>query len=202
MYNVAEIFKNAREDRGFSIDEVSKKTKIPKRYLASFETTSDTNHPPEPYCSLYIRNYALFLGLNGDNILALFRRDYATIYNPKAAFYEDNSFINPQRFFKIAIIFITIIFASYLLLQYQQFNRPPEFTVTWPNSPTNEESIILFGKTSSETTIRINQDLIIVDKDGNFRKQITLSFGENPITIEAGARNGKTNKETKTIQRE
>lgn len=202
MYNVAQLFKDAREDRGFTIEEVSKKTRIPQRYLQAFETEGNTSHPPEPYCSLYVRNYAIFLGLNGDNILALFRRDYATIYNPKSTFFEENSFINPQRFFKLAIILVTAIFAIYLIIQYQQFNRPPEFSISWPTSPTSLESAVITGKTSSETTIRINQDLIIVDKDGNFTKQITLSFGENPITVEAGARNGKTKKETKTIQRE
>ena len=77
MFRVSTIFKNTRLDKELEFSEISKKLKIPAKYLEAIEDEKIANFPQEPYCSLIVKDYANFLGLNGEEILSLFRRDFA-----------------------------------------------------------------------------------------------------------------------------
>jgi len=201
MYTVSSILKQNREQRGFTQEEVAKRTKIPTKYIKAFEEENYKAYPDEPYCSLHIKNYAIFLDLRQDNILALFRRDYAT--------YQKNSsmprpvgkeILTPQRVFKLSVIAILFFFIGYILLSYLQFSQPPSLVVSWPAKEQTASSVKIVGTTSEDAVVRINRDLVVV-RDGSFSKEIFLNTGENLIIIEAKGRNGKEITSTYTIQK-
>ena len=77
MFRVSTILKNTRLDKELEFSEISKKLKIPAKYLEAIEDEKIANFPQEPYCSLIVKDYANFLGLNGEEILSLVRRDFA-----------------------------------------------------------------------------------------------------------------------------
>lgn len=192
MYTVASILKQNREQRGFSLDEVAKTTKIPKKYLDAFESEKYTSYPTEPYCSLHVKNYARFLGLNEENILALFRRDYASFQKKQSMPRSmGNDILTPQRLFQAGVVLIIMFFVGYLVASYFKYNQSPKLAVTWPKSNPTSSSILIEGVTSSDATIRVNQELVIVN-DGRFSKEIFLSQGQNQVTVESKGRNGKT----------
>jgi len=200
MLRASALLKNTRLDRELDLVEISKKLKIPVKSLAAIENEDIANFPQEPYCSLIVKDYADFLGLNGANILCLFRRDFDQKKKNKNNAKHFFSF-TPQFTFRISIIIIIILFSFYLVFEYIKFNQPPKLKVNWPlDAVITNASIKLTGTTDIESTIRINDDLIIVDNQGNFNKKIDLVEGENKINIESKSPSGKITNEEKIIK--
>jgi len=200
MFRASSLLKNTRLDKEWNLSDISKKIKVPIKYLEAIENETIVDFPQEPYCSLIIKDYGDFLGLNGTEILSLFRRDFDQRRKIKST---KNSFFSftPQFTFTISIIIIVIIFSFYLISEYFKFHQPPKLKVNWPLESTISTSTIeLSGNTDSEATVRINEDLILVDDNGDFQKKINLATGDNKITIESTSPNGKTTIEEKTIK--
>ena len=200
MYRSSIILKNAREEHSLEIAEVSKKLKISTKYIEAIETENKSKFPQEPYCSLIIKDYANFLGLNGEDVLSLFRRDFANSAKTVPNGSKFPSF-TPQFTFKIAITVSVILFVSYLVTEYLKFNRPPPLTVNWPTtSELQNASFSLTGVTDPESTVRINSNLIIVNQNGSFEKKITLSGTDSStIVVESKSPSGKSNIQEKTF---
>jgi cytoskeletal protein RodZ len=200
MYRASIILKNARSDKALSLDEVSKKLKIPIKYLESIENENILCFPQEPYCSLIIKDYADFLGLNGQQIVGLFRRDFAQKRKPKI---DNKKFISftPQITFSIIIFLFVVLFSFYLVFEYIKFNRPPKLKIDWPAENTvSGQTMEVKGLTDPESTIRINQDLVIVNPEGNFTKKITLQSDETKVSVESKSPSGKTTQEERIIR--
>jgi len=200
MYQASLILKNARQNRDLEISDICKKLKISSKYLEAIESENRNEFPEEPYCSLIIKDYANFLGLNGEDILSLFRRDFAALSKSKTANHHQ-WFLTPQFTFKIAVVLSFVFFASYLVVEYLKFNHPPVLKVNWPEkSAIKQTSFDLTGITDADSTIRINNDLVIVDPSGAFEKKIILSGSDSSkIVVEAKSPNGKTKVEEKVF---
>lgn len=199
MFQASSLLKNTRLDKEWDLSDISKKLKVPAKYLEALENDQVTCYPEEPYCSLIIKDYADYLGLNGNDVLSLFRRDFEQKNKTKNS--PKNSFsFTPKITFTISIILIAIIFIFYLVTEYYKFHLPPKLKVNWPLEATISASTFeINGITDPESTIRINDDLIMVNADGSFQKKITLDNGENLVTIQSTSPNGKTTTEQKTI---
>lgn len=199
MFRAASLLKDTRLDKEWELSDISKKLKIPLKYLQAIEDEDISNFPQEPYCSLIIKDYADHLGLNGSDIVSLFRRDFdqKKKNNPKMS-----SFLSftPQLTFKIFIILSFFIFCFYLGSEYIKFHQPPKLKVNWPvSSSSTSSNIEISGITDPEATIRVNGDLILVDPNGNFSKKINLLSGDNKIIIQSTSSNGKITTEEETI---
>jgi len=62
-----------RTARGLDIDQVSRETNITRRYLEALEKEDFTVFPGEPYILGFLRNYCEYLGLNSNEIIALYK---------------------------------------------------------------------------------------------------------------------------------
>ena len=199
MFPAASLLKNTRLDKEWELPDISKKLKIPIKYLEALEDGKINCYPQEPYCSLIIKDYADYLGLNGKDVLSLFRRDFEQKNKNKKSPKNSLSF-TPRLTFTIAIILVVIIFVVYLIFEYYKFQLPPKLKINWPLEATISASTVeINGITDPESTIRINDDLIMVSSDGSFQKKIILTSGENLVTIQSTSANGKTTIEQKTI---
>jgi cytoskeletal protein RodZ len=200
MFRASSILKDARLDREIELTDISKKLKIPVKYLEALENEDIKNFPQEPYCSLIVKDYADFLGLHGNDILSLFRRDFEQKRKSKPHNVNLFSF-TPKFTFTVSILAIIVMFSFYLLNEYIKFNRPPKLKINWPSeSITLGNTLDITGITDSESTVKINQDLIIVDSKGNFQKKVNLMEGENRIVVESKSSSGKVTVEEKIIK--
>jgi cytoskeletal protein RodZ len=199
MFRTSIILKNAREEKDLTLAEVSKKLKISQKYLDAIESEKTASFPSEPYCSLIIKDYANFLGLNGEVVLSLFRRDFA-IRTQKSSTKNNGFSFTPQYIFKIGIAVSLIIFISYVVIEYLKYNQAPPLAVIWPEdtSLSSSSKIEISGTTDPEATVRINSDLIIVDQFGGFKKIISLSNPDQKIVVESRSHSGKTTIQEKT----
>jgi len=189
MFKASDILKSSRLEKGYDLDEISKKTKIPQKYLQAFENSDIKNYPAEPYCSLFVSKYASFLGLDINKTTSLFRRDMDLKTNTYKPLKKQSIYLTPQFIFTVSVTLTLFVMFSFLLGRYLSFNKPPKLTVNWPESVTSLE-IRINGTTDPNSSVRVNDDLIIIDSDGNFSKQVDI--GQNPqVVVEARSPYGK-----------
>jgi transcriptional regulator with XRE-family HTH domain len=75
MQTIGERLEEARKRKGISIREAAEATKIRGEYLHKLESNSFDLNLPEIYIRGFLRNYAVYLKLNADKIIA----DYKTL---------------------------------------------------------------------------------------------------------------------------
>ena len=94
------------------------------------------------------------------------------------------------------VILFLLLFSGYLFFQYQHLWGQPELKIFTPtqNAELQEKRIKIEGKTDSEATLKINDEIVNLDEEGNFQKEIELFKGENKILIEAISNKGKSTK--------
>lgn len=195
MHRASTILTTTRLDKDLTHTDISQKTKIPIKYLLAIENEAVADLPDEPYCSLIVNDYAQFLGLNGQHILSLFRRDILTRRRLSRTSRSSLS-ITPRLMISLTIIVTFFAFTGYLFFEYLKFNRPPRLEVDWPQK-INNSSLIISGITDPESTIRINDDLVIVDIDGKFSHQVTIGSQSSKIIVKSQSRSGQTAVEEK-----
>nr|WP_279342558.1 helix-turn-helix domain-containing protein [Geotalea sp. SG265] len=66
--------REAREARGFQLDDVAATTRISKNYLVAIEAGDFEKLPNPAYVKGFLRLYAGFVGLSGDDVIAMYER--------------------------------------------------------------------------------------------------------------------------------
>ncbi len=69
---LGDMLRDAREAKGASLVEAERATKIRQKYLAALEEDNISALPSPVYARGFLRNYAVYLGLNADEVLELF----------------------------------------------------------------------------------------------------------------------------------
>lgn len=72
----------ARERAGISFETMAEGLRLPKRQLQALEADDYASLPPPTYIRGYIRAYAREVGLDGDDIVALFDAGHGDVHDP------------------------------------------------------------------------------------------------------------------------
>ncbi len=75
MSELGALLKQAREKKGFSLEDIQDLTKIQKRYLQAIEEGNYKVLPGRFYVRAFVKNYAEAVGLNTDEVLEQFNRE-------------------------------------------------------------------------------------------------------------------------------
>ena len=194
MHQAFQLLTKTRQDRGFSLEEVSKSIRAPAKYLSAIETGDFANLPEEPYCSLIIRDYANFLGLNGDNIVSLFRRDCDLAYRSQRRITSSDAYIiTPQILFRLGVIASLFFFAAFMIGEYRQFNQPPKLDLDWPPQTISDHEIEISGHASPQAVLRLNDQPILLETDGSFKKTLKLNTIPATLTFKLTSPAGREN---------
>jgi hypothetical protein len=197
MFRAATILRNARLDKELDFQEIAKKIKVPAKYLKAIEEEQVDAFPNEPYCSLIVKDYADFLSLDGQHILKLFHRDFEEKRQAQNTSLP-KTIITPQFTFTLFVSFSLILFFVYLTFEYIKFNRPPKLQVNWPTG--SAVIVDITGITDPEATVRVNDDLVIVDQSGKFSKRINLPVDGGEVIVESKSQSGKTTRDEKFLK--
>jgi cytoskeletal protein RodZ len=76
MKPIGEILRNARNKKSLSIEEVSKVTKIRKKYLLSLEESAWNKLPGVAYVTGFVKRYAEAVDLDPEKVAVVFRREF------------------------------------------------------------------------------------------------------------------------------
>ncbi|WP_461246687.1 helix-turn-helix domain-containing protein [Treponema sp. R6D11] len=73
MESLGEKLKTARNEKGLTIDQISRDTNISIRYLEALESENFSIFPGEPYVIGFIKNYGAYLDLDIQKLISLYR---------------------------------------------------------------------------------------------------------------------------------
>lgn len=204
MTTIGQILKNARLQKGYSVNFLERKTKIKKEFITLIERNDWDKLPEYPVVSGFIKNIATVLELSVENTNAILRRDYPPkklSINPKPDI--ENKFTwSPKLTFAVGISIISLFVLGYLGLEYQKFIKPPEIEITSPkvNQIVLEEKVKVEGKTTTDVTLTINNQPIILDQEGNFVTEILIAKDTKSLIFKAISRSGKVTEKTVEIK--
>jgi cytoskeletal protein RodZ len=72
MGQLGELLQEARQNKGVSLEEVEEELRIRMKYLQALEEEDLSIMPPEVYVKGFLRNYAIYLGLDPEEVRALY----------------------------------------------------------------------------------------------------------------------------------
>ena len=166
--NLPERLLTARERKGVDLYRAERDTKIRARYLAALERGDYKELPGAVYTKGFLRNYALYLGLDPDDVLLQWRRERGEIKEPEPVIVVPRPIAAPRKglTFSPAIIVAAIMtvavaaFAIYLAMQIQRYVEPPTIGVTQPPTAVVDvdeaaTSYVLRGTTIPGATVSI-----------------------------------------------
>ena len=73
MESIGDKLRSQREQKGYSIEQIARDTNIAKRYLEALEAEDFSVFPGDPYLIGFLRNYADYLGIEPDDMVALYK---------------------------------------------------------------------------------------------------------------------------------
>lgn len=163
---LGEVLLLARQGKGIDLERAARDTKIRSRYLAALEAGDLGELPGTVYTKGFLRNYAQYLGLDPDAVIAHYKREYGsraservavvvkTLRAPRAGIILTRGLLAG-----IALTLVMVAFAGYVALQFLRFAQPPTLAITRPStveSSVNAESTTLAGTASAGATVTIS----------------------------------------------
>jgi cytoskeletal protein RodZ len=203
----------ARERKGVDLVRAERDTKIRLRYLSALESGDYRDLPGAVYTKGFLRNYAIYLGLDPEDVLRQWRRERGEATAPEAVIVPPRPIAEPARPLNFSSRVVVaalltagvVLFFIYLGAQLLRYSRPPELAVTSP-------ATAVFEVTEATTTFRLEGttspgsiiEILVAGQDQPFRvtplangewfQQVNLRRGQNRFDIKAV--NPETKKES------
>src|SRR5512143_998827 len=131
----------ARERKGVDLYRAERDTKIRVRYLAALERGEYAELPGAVYTKGFLRNYALYLGLDPEDVIRQWKRERGdavvpaepvlAIPKPLVAPRQGLTF-SPVVIVAALLTVLIAVFAVYIGVQLVRFAKPPTLAVTNP----------------------------------------------------------------------
>jgi cytoskeletal protein RodZ len=208
MRTVGQILRETRESKFYSLEEVEKSTKIQKKILQALEGDDYQKLPPPTFVQGFIKNYARFLGLDPQKLLAVFRREYSQSMN---RVYVMDTFTKPIKANKLKVAptqvlglvtsLIVLTFFGYLYFQYRSLVGAPAVTLDSPvdQYTTDEPTVLVEGKTDPDATLTVNSQEVPLDNEGKFKQVVSLSSESNKLVVTSTSKFGQKTEVERTV---
>jgi len=207
MKSIGQILKAARLKKNYTIEDVNKFIKVHPKYIKAMEINDYSVFDGKVHSKGFLKIYAQFLELDLDELLALWRREYATTFDDvKQKKLSKIRSLEPEKFIltpsTLIITFVGTLllgFFMYLFFQYRQYTDAPTLDIYYPedNIVVDNDILDITGKVELDSEVFINNQKIIANTDGSFLTSIKLREGINTISIKSV---NKLNKETEEIR--
>ena len=193
----------ARERKGVDLYRAERDTKIRARYLEALERGDYKALPGAVYTKGFLRNYALYLGLDPDEVIREWRLERGevreaeaiVIPRPLAAPRQGLTF-SPGVVWAALLTVGVVAFGAYVGVQLLRFAKPPTLTVTQPavavlDVSDSTTTYVLKGTSIAGATISVSTPgreqpyRVSADADGNWVVEVELRRGRNQYDITA-----------------
>ena len=210
----------ARERKGVDLSRAERDTKIRARYLQALEHGEYRELPGAVYTKGFLRNYALYLGLDPDDVLRQWKNERGdaaipaepvlAVPKPLAAPRQGMTF-SPVVVVAALLTVLIVVFGVYMGIQLVRFAKPPTLAVTSPSQfvidvPEDTTTYTLEGTSIPGATITITAAgrdepyRVSADATGKWSKDVDLRRGRNQFDITAvDPDTGKTAESTPRI---
>lgn len=200
MKTTGQILRETRLQKKLELTDVARVTKIRTDSLFILESDDYSHLPGGTVARGFIRNYAKFLGLNPDSVLAVFRRDFVEnqmgqiVPRGMVDPVDRISWWTPKTTILSGVGLLFVLFLGYLFYQYQNLTGPPSLHLTTPmeNFVTYEDTVEISGTTDPEATLSINSQPVVLEKGGLFYLRFPIKPGPNRLNVVATGKSGRT----------
>jgi cytoskeletal protein RodZ len=197
---VGNILKESRAEQNLSLEKAALATRLRPNHLAALEAGDYGKLPGGVYSEKILESYANFLNIDLEGLKKLFKKEISTSQRPeKNTFVQKISskhFIVTPRLVKISsVIVLILLLLVYLGFEINNIFSPPNLEVTSPidNLTTDGPTILVTGRTQKEVIVKINDQEIQTDANGNFNESVSLKSGLNVIKISAAKKRSREN---------
>ncbi len=194
----------ARERKGVDLYRAERDTKIRARYLGALERGDYRELPGAVYTKGFLRNYALYLGLDPEDVLAEWRRERGDAAVAPPAITVPRPLTTPRQglTFSPGVVVAALLtvgvlaFAAYLGVQLLRFARPPTISVSDPPQAVFDlddtaTQYTLRGSTSPGATVEIKAAgrdepyRTSADSTGAWSYAVDVRRGRNTFEVQA-----------------
>jgi cytoskeletal protein RodZ len=207
----------AREHKGVDLARAERDTKIRMRYLAALERGDYRDLPGAVYTKGFLRNYALYLGLDPDDVLRQWRRERGEVeVEPVVVVPRGLDAPRPTltigrgTIFAVLLAVGVVLFVGYLGVQLFRFSQPPSIAITDPLNAVidvdpSATAYTLRGTTTAGATVSIETPgretvRVTAGPDGRWSAQVELVRGRNQFDVTAtDSDTGKTSPAPATV---
>ena len=193
------VLRTAREARFIDLVLVERDTKIRARYLTALEQGDYRDLPGSVYTRGFIRNYGLYLGLDPEYLVDLYRLETGvgverprmpSARRPMGA-RQGRSLVVTSGAVAAAILTILVVaFVVYLVGEFVTFARTPDLRITDPAGDVSAwqgTEYTIRGVTEPNSTVTTDglrqNPTTTADAQGAFSVQVGLVPGANVITL-------------------
>ncbi|MEK7611235.1 MAG: RodZ domain-containing protein [Patescibacteria group bacterium] len=205
MRTVASILKKVREQKGLTLEQAQQDLKIHPRFLQALEEGTYEIFSSPVHLKGFLKNYAEYLGLNVEQILAFWRREYDEEKGKKRTLeispLSSPFSITPGIVVGVFTVVLVLAFFLYLAFAYRSFAEAPLLNLDGlaTDLKTSSSTLRVSGKADRDAVLSINGQKISLGENGQFAETLSLSPGVNVINFLAVNKLGKERKITRTI---
>jgi cytoskeletal protein RodZ len=195
----------ARERKGVDLLRAERETKIRARYLAALEAGDYGDLPGSVYTKGFLRNYALYLGLDPEDVTRQWKRERGDLAMPAEPVLSvprpleaprQGFTISPVLVVAVLLLVLIATFGVYLGVQLLRYNKPPTIAVTDPpqavlSVPDGTTSYTLRGTSIPGASITIADAGLTqpytasADGSGRWSVDVQLRRGRNEFDVSA-----------------
>lgn len=214
---VGELLQAAREKKGVDLYRAERDTKIRARHLAALESGEYSEMAGAVYTKGFLRNYALYLGLDPEELLERWRveQDFGRRGEPLSVTPPPQPLSEPHRgltfspalLIAAAISIVVLLFVGYIGLQLVRFSQVPAITLDGDRNMTLASDagfVELKGTAGAGFAINVadasGSILVTVPADdaGAWSTELAVTKGRNDFTLVA--RDPATGRESDPLQ--
>ena len=198
---LGEVLRTAREAKFIDLARVERDTKIRVRYLSALERGDYRDLPPPVYTKGFLRNYGLYLELDPEYLIDLYRLESGLGFDRPAmsmrprpmAGRQGRSLVVTSGVVAAVILTILVVaFIVYIVGEFVTFARTPDLRITDPAGDVAAYSGMEYtvrGVTEPNSTVRTDglrqNPTVTADAKGAFSVRVGLVPGANVITLTA-----------------
>ncbi|MFH1661600.1 MAG: helix-turn-helix domain-containing protein [Candidatus Falkowbacteria bacterium] len=200
---VGNQLRKTRQNKKLKLHKIAEKLNINLKHLQALENSEYYKLPTGVYGKNFLREYALFLGLNYEKISENFSEE-KKVYEIKKykkdpfskQIIKKHYFLSMPKIVKnIIITAIIAVFFIYIGASLKNVISPPILHIYNPaeNFITTEKTVLISGKTEPEAKVVVNNEQVLSNSIGEFSKTVSLKDGINIISITASKKHGRNN---------
>lgn len=159
-YKLGAKLREAREMKGVTLAQAEKATRIRLKYLEALEADNSEELPEPVFVKGFLRNYALYLGLDAPDVLDIWRAEHGIKKEVADVHSEIEPLRTPSRVTPalLTVILALVVFSIVMYYLYQQYAASPLAptpTIVFSNTPTATATEAVGGPTATPAATRV-----------------------------------------------
>ncbi|HLZ48182.1 MAG TPA: helix-turn-helix domain-containing protein [Candidatus Limnocylindria bacterium] len=214
MARLGDALRLQREQMGVTLEQAADDTRIRLKFLQAIESGDYQSLPGNVYTKGFLRNYAEYLNLEPDEMVALYVGERGGIeplrtFAPMKPLVKRSFIFTPTVLVPVVVLAGIVLFVVYFYYQFTSFAVAPHVDITDPPGDAISQSpqFTLKGKANPDgrITVTVSPGLdpipeVKPNADGTFSVTVPLKPGANHVQVEVLDPSGKQAKASRTIQ--